>query len=294
MAQKSKSRLPEGSVGLGLRWDFVDALMTELPALDFLEIAPENYVGRGGYVAACLAYLRDRYPIVTHGLSLSLGGHDPFAPEPMRAWRTFLRDVEAPWHSDHLCFSSVDGKMLHDLLPLTFTEKTVLHVADRIRRAQDALSVPLAVENISFYVHPGKRSMTEGEFIAAVCEKADCPWLLDVNNAFVNAHNFGWDLDEWFRTVPFERVVQVHIAGHEWFEDPGLLVDTHGAPVKSQVFELLERVLVQTGPVPVLLERDNAVPALSELMGEIEVLRGVQDRAAQERARHRGVESRAC
>ena len=154
--------------------------------------------------------------------------------------------MKSPWHSDHLCFGSARGVVLHDLLPIAFTEKAVARVSDRIARARDALGVPIAVENISFYLHPGKKEMGEAEFIARVCERADCGLMLDVNNAYVNATNFGFDVDEWMRTVPLERVVQIHVAGHEWFDEGAggtLIVDTHGADVCDPVLALLGRVL---------------------------------------------------
>jgi uncharacterized protein (UPF0276 family) len=164
--------------------------------------------------------------------------------------------------------------VLHDLLPIAFTEAGVTRVAERVARARDALGVPMAIENISFYLHPGARQMGEAEFIARVCERADCGLMLDVNNAYVNATNFGFDVDEWMRTVPLERVVQMHVAGHEWFDEGpeaggALIVDTHGADVSDPVLALLERVVARTGAVPVLLERDQAIPSLDGLLAEL-------------------------
>jgi uncharacterized protein (UPF0276 family) len=151
-----------------------------------------------------------------------------------------------------------------------------------VARAQDAIGVPMAVENISFYLHPGKSQMSEAEFIARVCDRAGCGLMLDVNNAYVNATNFGFDVDEWMRTVPLGRVVQIHVAGHEWFDEgPGgtLIVDTHGADVCDPVLALLERVLPRTGRVPVVLERDQAIPKLEDLLVEVRKIRGVYERA---------------
>jgi uncharacterized protein (UPF0276 family) len=268
-------------VGLGLRWEFIDELLERAPALDFLEVSPENYMGRGGYYRSALARALDRYPIVTHGLTMSLGGFDPLGDEYLAGLAAFVRDVRSPWHSDHLCFGSVDARILHDLLPLGFSASTVERVADRVRRAQDAIGVPMAVENISFYMHPGKAEMTEAEFVARVCERAQCGLMLDVNNAYVNAQNFGYDLDEWMRTVPLARVVQMHVAGHELLEqgDERVVVDTHGTDVCDPVLLLLERVLEKTGPVPVLLERDENVPALDDLLVELAKLKTIWTRA---------------
>lgn len=276
-------------VGLGLRWEFIDALCAELPALPFLEISPENYMGRGGYYRAALELLAEKYPLVTHGLTMSLGGTDPLDEKYLAELRDFIAQVRSPWHSDHLCFGSARGVRLHDLLPIRFSEDAVVRVADRVRRAQDVLGVPMAVENISFYVHPGKKEMSEAEFVARVCDRADCGLMLDVNNAWVNSQNFGFDVDAWMNTVPLSRVVEIHVAGPDRFAekdyvpsappDATVLLDTHGSDVPDPVVALLERVLPRTGPVPVLLERDRAIPPLPELLAEVARLQAAYDRA---------------
>ncbi len=270
-------------VGLGLRWEFQEELLARLPAsIDFIEIAPENYIGRGGHHRGALHELVARYPVLTHGLTLSLGGSDPLDDGFLGELRAFLADTGAPWHSDHLCLGAVGGRVLHDLLPIAFSSAAVTRVADRVRRARDAIGVPLAIENISYYLHPGKHQMGEAEFIARVCEAADCDLMLDVNNAYVNATNFGFDVGEWLRTVPLERVVQMHVAGGEWMEDAAfgrILVDTHGADVPDPVLALFERAVERTGPVPVVLERDQAIPDLDGLLAEVKKVRAVYDRA---------------
>jgi uncharacterized protein (UPF0276 family) len=203
--------------------------------------------------------------------------------------------VKSPWHSDHLCFSTYGGVVLHDLLPIPFKNEEVARIADRIKRAQDAIGRPLAVENVSFYLHPGKREMSEAEFLARVCEAADCGLMLDVNNAYVNATNFGFDVDEWMRIAPLERVVQMHVAGHDWFSEGDwtlrkpprdaseregrLIVDTHGSTCCDDVLALLERTLETTGQVPVLLERDQAIPPLDELLAEVSHIKAIWTRA---------------
>jgi uncharacterized protein (UPF0276 family) len=267
--------VPITGVGLGLRWEFLEELLERRQAeIDFLEVSPENYMRRGGYFPGALEEAASAYPLVTHGLTMSLGGLDPLDDGYLRDLRAFVARVRSPWHSDHLCFGSADGVVLHDLLPIAFTEAGVTRVAERVARARDALGVPMAIENISFYLHPGARQMGEAEFIARVCERADCGLMLDVNNAYVNATNFGFDVDEWMRTVPLERVVQMHVAGHEWFDEGpeaggALIVDTHGADVSDPVLALLERVVAKTGAVPVLLERDQAIPSLDGLLAEL-------------------------
>jgi uncharacterized protein (UPF0276 family) len=293
-------------VGLGLRWDFIDEILDEKPSLAFVEVSPENYMGRGGYYDESLDRAKDIWPIVTHGLTMSLGGTDPLRPEYLADLRAFLERTGSPWHSDHLCFSTFGGVVLHDLLPLAFKRSEVARVADRIKRAQDAIGRPMAVENVSFYLHPGKAEMSEAEFVANVCDAADCGLMLDVNNAWVNATNFGYDVDAYMRTIPLDRVVQMHVAGHDWYREPApgetgefvlapappnrsaregmLIVDTHGSDVDAEVLALLERTLEQTGPVPVLLERDQSIPPLDELLAEVRRLERIWERATAKHA----------
>lgn len=284
-------------VGLGLRWEFLDELVTREASgiraeVDFLEIAPENYLKRGGKYREGLHALAARHPILTHGLTLSLGGPDPLDAEYLRDLKGFLDAIESPWHSDHLCVGAVDGRAVHDLLPVSHKASAIRRIADRIRDAQDRLGLPLAVENISYYWHPGRAEMGEAEFLARVCEAADCGLLLDVNNAYVNAVNFGADVDAWMRAAPLDRVVQIHVAGHEWFHAseaglgepcaPGttgaIIVDTHGAEAPDPVLALLERVLPRTGPVPVVLERDQNIPPLDDLLVEVARVRALWTR----------------
>jgi uncharacterized protein (UPF0276 family) len=289
-------------VGLGLRWEFIDEALEQRPAIDFVELSPENYMGRGGHYDEALDRATELWPIVTHGLTMSLGGVDPLRPDYLVGLRSFLERVKSPWHSDHLCFSTYGGVVLHDLLPIPFKKEEVARVADRIKRAQDAVGRPMAVENVSFYLHPGKRDMPEAEFIARVCDAADCGLMLDVNNAWVNATNFGFDIDEWMRTVPLERVVQMHVAGHDWFEEGAwelrdrprdfvedkegrLIVDTHGSDCCDEVLLLLERTLERTGPVPVLLERDQSIPPLPLLLAEVAKIKAIWERATPKKAR---------
>jgi uncharacterized protein (UPF0276 family) len=272
-------------VGLGLRWELDEGLIETLPELDFLEVAPENYVERGGYHSDALAYLATHYPIVTHGLSMSLGGTDPLDTRYLDALRPFIASLGSPWHSDHLSFGTSRGRVLHDLLPVAFTTAGVRRIVGRIKRAQDALGVPLAVENISFYLPPAPEEMGEAEFIARVCEGAECGLLLDVNNLYVNATNFGFDAMAWLKTVPLERVTQLHVAGHEWFDaslypkaagsEGALIVDTHGADVPDPVLSLFAEVIARTGPRPVVLERDHQMPPLVDLLAEIARLKAI-------------------
>jgi uncharacterized protein (UPF0276 family) len=268
-----------GGVGLGLRWDFLEEVL-DAPVLDvaFFEVSPENYLGRGGYYPAALERIAQRYPIVTHGLTLSIGAVD----EPDRRYLGELKQevtrLKSPWHSDHLCFSTAGERVLHELLPLKFCDENVRRVAQRARRMEGVLERPFALENITYYVHPGQPEMSELEFLNRVLDACNAGLLLDVNNVYVNAQNHGFDPYAFIAGLPLERVLEIHVAGHQALDD-GMLLDTHGQAVADPVLELLEWTIERVGNVPVLLERDNHVPALSELLAEVKGLAKLQARA---------------
>lgn len=271
-------------VGLGLRWEFADEFDAELPrpALPFLEIAPENYIGRGGRFGALLERIGAHYPILSHGLSLSVGGHEPFDPVFLRSLRTFLDRIGADHHSDHLCFGWTHGVNLHDLLPVVRSAAEVERIADRIRYVQDALARPFAVENVSAYLEPEGTTMPEPEFLSELCASAECRLLLDVNNLEVNAQNFRFDPFDWLARAPLERTVHMHVAGPDWFtldDGSGLWVDTHGSAPQERTLKLLDAALRRTGPVPVVLEWDTAIPPFAELMTQVQRVRAVYDGA---------------
>jgi uncharacterized protein (UPF0276 family) len=276
------TRAPRGrnGVGLGLRWEFLEEVV-EGPLLDvaFFEVSPENYMRRGGYFPAQLERVRERYPLLTHGLTLSIGALDPPSEAYLSELEREITRLGSPFHSDHLCFSSAGSRFLHDLLPLKFAEENVARVAERARAVQDRLGVPLALENISYYGHLGRREMPESEFVARVIDRSGAGLLLDVNNVYVNALNHGDDALDFLRQMPLERVVEIHVAGHE--RQGELVIDTHGTPVPDPVYALLEWTLERTGPVPVLLERDNDVPPLAELLAEVKRLQAVYARATE-------------
>ena len=270
--------VPTG-IGLGLRAAFLERVARgeASGAVAFLEISPENYMHRGGAVPRFLDEAAAHHPVITHGLMMSLGGTDAFDPEYFATLKAFLDRHDPPWHSDHLCWSGVDGVLLHDLLPIPFTSRVAKRVAARVREARDRLERPMAIENISWYLRLGASSMDETEFLCEVLEEADCGLLLDVNNVFVNASNHGFDARAWLERIPLERVWQLHIAGHEQWSDlqgpdaaaDPLIIDTHGADVRSEVYALLRWVIERTGPKPVLLERDSNIPPLPELLEEV-------------------------
>ena len=278
-------------VGLGLRGSFaaeIDAGAAD-GRVPFFEISPENHMRRGGSGPARLARIRDRFPVLTHGLSMSLGGLEPLDPDYFAELRPFLADFDPPgarrWHSDHLCFCGVDGKNLHDLLPVPFTGASARRLAARVREAADRLERPMAVENISYYLPLGAPDRDEPAFITELLERADCGLLLDVNNVFVNSRNHGFDPLDWLRKVPMSRVVQMHVAGHEFWDDSEtLIIDTHGAAVRSEVDELLAWVIERTGPLPVLFEWDNNIPELPALLAERDRLQAVYDGALARRS----------
>jgi uncharacterized protein len=271
-------RMPSG-VGLGLRWEFLEEVL-EGPALDvdFFEVSPENYMRRGGYFPAALERIRARYPLVTHGLTLSLGASGPLDLDFVAALRTELDRLETPWHSDHLAFTSAGPLALHELLPLRFSHDAVARLADRLETLHETLGRPVAVENVTYYAPLGRPELSEADFLNALFERTRAPLLLDVNNVYVNAQNHGFDPWAMLAELPLERVIEIHVAGHSKKGD--LVLDTHGATVPAAVLELLERTLERTGPVPVLLERDKNVPPLAELLAEVAALRNIWDRAA--------------
>ncbi|HEX2880273.1 MAG TPA: DUF692 domain-containing protein [Polyangiaceae bacterium] len=268
-----------GGVGLGLRWEFLDEIV-EGPQLNlgFLEVSPENYMRRGGYYPAALERLADRYAFVTHGLTMSLGAVDDPPAQYLRELKGEIQRLNSPWHSDHLCFSTSGAQVLHELLPLKLCEENVVRVADRLQRVQDAVGVPMAMENVTWYVHPGQVELPEAEFIQRIVQQSGAGLLLDVNNVYVNAQNHGFDPYAFMVELPLDRVVEIHVAGHTR-TDSGLILDTHGTPVCDPVYELLRFTLERTGPVPVLLERDNDVPALVDLLSEVAQVQTVFDEA---------------
>ncbi len=259
-------------VGIGLRNPHVDALLAGSRPLDFVEIIPENYVGRGGRDRATLRAARERWPVLVHGVSTSIGGPDPFDADYLAGLKVLLRELEAPFYTDHLCFTTFGGRQSHQLLPLPTSDEAVAHAAARIRELRDRLDIPVAVENISQYASMPGSTMGLSAFVAAVCEEADCGLLLDVNNLFVNAANFHTDPAADLAALPLSRVVQIHVAGHERRGDR--LIDNHGAPVTDAVRVLLRDAVAAAGrEVPVLLERDLNLPPLDEVLDEADSLR---------------------
>ncbi|WLH03634.1 DUF692 domain-containing protein [Pseudomonas beijingensis] len=274
--------LPQPSAGLGLRRALLDELR-QAPAgdFDFLEVAPENWIGIGGPHGAALHSLAERYPLTCHGLSLSLGGPAPLDLAFLGQVRAFLERFNVPLYSEHLSYCGDDGH-LYDLLPLPFTEEAVHHVAARIRQAQDVLGRRLAVENVSYYAAP-QHDMSELEFTRAVLREADCDLLLDVNNVYVNSVNHGFDPQAFLAGLEPGRVVAMHVAGH-YDESDTLKIDSHGAPVKPVVWALLAQAYARFGVQPTLLERDFNFPPYAALVAELQTIRQLQHPAVTRQA----------
>ena len=239
----------------------------------FFEVAPENWIGIGGRLGRQFREFTERYPFVTHGLSLSIGSPSPLDETFLYRLKRFLDSHGIRSYTEHLSYCSDDGH-LYDLMPIPFTEEAVRYVAGRIRRVQDILERRIAMENISYYAAPGQE-IAEIDFISAVLEEADCDLLLDVNNIYVNSINHGYDAGDFLRALPAERVLYFHIAGH-YDEADDLKVDTHGAAVIDPVWLLLDHAYDHCGVVPTLLERDFNIPPLPELLTEIDTIRHLQ------------------
>lgn len=264
--------------GLGLRRELFEPLAeARAGEIGFLEIAPENWMGRGGKSARTLRSFTERFPFVTHGLSLSIGSPAPLDEDFVRRLKIFLDQHQIADYTEHLTYCSDDGH-LYDLMPIPFTEEAVEYVAARVRRVQDILERRIALENASYYAAPTQQ-MTEIEFIRAVIERADCDLLLDVNNIWVNSINHRYDPIAFLNGLPGERVRYIHIAGH-YVEAEDLRVDTHAANVIDPVWTLLDRAYARFGVQPTLLERDFNIPPLAELMHEVEHIRSIQARHA--------------
>lgn len=266
--------LPFGQVGLGFRRDMLDELSEQVPEqIEFFEIAPENWMTLGGKFAKQLAYHAERTPFICHGLSLSIGSYDPLDVTFLKQLKTFIKQYNIRLYSEHLSYCSADGHM-YDLMPIPFTCEAVKHTAARIRQVQDILEQPLVIENVSYYCAPGQE-LSELEFTTAVLNEADCKLLLDVNNIYVNSINHGYDANHFLKSLPTHRIVYGHIAGH-YKEAEDLIVDTHGSDVAGPVWQLLEKAYEYHGVFPTLLERDFNIPALCELVTELDDIKAVQ------------------
>ena len=262
--------------GLGLRTTHYEAILETKPSLDWFEIISENYMVPGGRPLANLTRIRNDYPMAMHGVSLSIGSSDPLNADYLRDLKRLADRIEPEIISDHLCWTGIAGKNLHDLMPLPYTEDTVAHVASRVRQVQDFLGRQILLENVSSYITFVQSEMTEWAFLRAIAEQADCHILLDINNIFVSAFNHGFEPIEYIEGIPIGRVKQFHLAGHENRGD--IIIDTHDAPVIDRVWDLYASACRRFGPVSTMIERDDHIPPLEELLVELNHARAISNK----------------
>ena len=275
---RSHSQYPVSGAGLGLRRPIADKLMADPPSdVDFMEVAPENWIGVGGRFGRRFRSATERFPLVCHGLSLSLGSPAPLDVGFLKDVKAFLDSHEVACYTEHLSYCSDDKGHLYDLMPIPFTEEAVHYVAGRIRQTQEILERRMGIEHVSYYAAPGQQ-MSEVEFINGVLAEADCDLLLDVNNIYVNSINFGYDPLAFLNNIDGERAIYVHVAGH-YLEAPDLRIDTHGTDVIDPVWELLQQAYQRWGVLPTVLERDFNYPPLDTLLLEVQKIRDFQSAA---------------
>lgn len=274
------------NVGLGFRRDISDEILN-LNAIDspsFVEIAPENWIDLGGYWGKILKSISERFPITSHGLSLSIGSPDPLDWEYIKKIKAFLKENNISIYSEHLSYSQSNNAHLYDLLPIPFRQDAVKHIVQRIKEVQDFLEMPIALENVSYYT-PVAAEMDEATFISSIVHESGCKLLLDVNNVYVNSFNHNYDAKEFISNLPLSEVQYIHMAGHEKVEED-LIIDTHGQPIISEVFELFEWTLPQINKVPVLLERDFNFPEMNEIVAELNMLEAITQKCWTKNLRH--------
>jgi len=263
--------------GLGLRTTHYEAILDEAPPVDWFEILSENYMVEGGKALHFLDRIRADYPMVMHGVSLSIGSTAPLDFDYLGKLKQLAHRVEPAWVSDHLCWTGVAGQNMHDLLPVPYTQEAISHIADRVQQVQDYLGRQILLENVSSYVTWRDSQVQEWEFLSAIAEQADCLLLLDVNNVYVSSQNHGFDPLAYFAGVPAERVRQFHLAGHSYNGE--LIIDTHDHPVPDPVWSLYAEALGMFGEVSTMIERDADIPPLPTLVAELQQARQVARRA---------------
>jgi uncharacterized protein len=261
--------------GLGLRAQHYRDILDGSPAVEWFEVISENYMVPGGQPLRMLDAVAERYPVVMHGVSLSIASTSPFDQDYLNSLKALARRVKPRWVSDHLCWTGVHGTNLHDLLPVPYTEEALAHVVSRISQVQDFLGRRLVIENVSSYVEYECSEMSEWEFVAEVARRSDCWLLLDVNNVFVSGVNHDFSTEQFLDAIPADRVVQFHLAGHS--EGETCLIDTHDQPVSEDVWGLYAKAIERFGPVSTMIERDDNIPPLADLVAELDRARSVSD-----------------
>ena len=272
-ADKPANRHPCLGYGLGLRKEHYETVLAERPGVDWFEIISENYMVEGGKPLDYLTRIREHYPMVMHGVSMSIGSTAPLNLDYLKQLKALIKRVQPAWFSDHLCWTGVNGVNLHDLMPLPYTEEAVLHVADRVSQVQDFMGRQMLLENVSSYISYGDSQMSEWEFLREVAERADCLILLDINNIYVSAFNHNFDPLAYLQGIPAGRVCQFHLAGHS--HEGNLIIDTHDQPIADPVYELYAAAVQYFGQVSTMIERDDHIPPLSVLIDELEQVRRI-------------------
>jgi uncharacterized protein (UPF0276 family) len=269
-----KKALPKLGVGLGYREPLEAATLANEDSIDFLELMSEHYISDGPTENETLERI-NHFRLIPHGLELSIGNCAELDYEYLGKLKTFLKKIDAPWWSDHLCFTGTERRRLHDLLPLPFSMEAVKHVAERVQKVQEFIGIPLLLENISSYIRTPGSELNEAQFIGEIAERANCGLLLDVNNVYVNSFNHQFDAKQFINDLPLDRVVQIHIAGHKKLES--VIIDTHGAKIADPVYELLELTLRKTEVNAILLERDQYFPRFASILTELQKIRNISD-----------------
>jgi uncharacterized protein len=262
-------------VGVGLRVPHYAAILAQRPQVDFFEIISENFMVGGGKPLFHLEHVLEHYRVVQHGVSLGIAGPEEPDREYLKRLKQLVRRTKTPWVSDHFCWSGAGGAHLHDLLPIPYTPEAVARTVERARMIQDFLEVPFALENTSSYLTYRSSTLTEWEFISEIAERADIGLLFDVNNVYVSAYNHGFDAQEFVRSVPHQRILQIHLAGHTNLGK--YIIDTHRGSVTAAVLDLYRQTIALAGPVSTLIEWDDEIPALEVLLAEAERARQVRD-----------------
>jgi uncharacterized protein (UPF0276 family) len=259
--------------GLGLRRQHYDDVLDSKPDVDWFEIISENYMVQGGKPLHYLNKIRELYPIVMHGVSLSIGSTEPLDFGYLKQLKKLTEQVEPVWLSDHLCWTGVDKLNMHDLLPLPYTEEAIDHVVERVARVQDYLGRQMLLENVSSYISYSESQLSEWDFLREVAQRADCLILLDINNIYVSAFNHGFDPSIYLQAMPAERIYQIHLAGHT--QENNLIIDTHDHPIADPVYDLYAEAVERFGRVSTMIERDDHIPPLTDLLQELEQVRRI-------------------
>ena len=264
------------SFGLGLRTEHYNDFLEKPQPVEWLEVISENFMVDGGKPLAILDRIRANYPMTMHGVSMSIGSINGLDKNYLNKLKALEQSIEPMWISDHLCWTGVHGRNIHDLLPLPYTEEALQVIARNVTQAQDVLQRPLVLENVSSYVEFDTSEMTEWEFLSEVCQATGCYLLLDINNIYVSAFNHGFSATAFIQGVPADRIMQFHLAGHQ--DNGDCLIDTHDHPVCDGVWDLYEQALMQFGPVPTMVEWDDKIPPLKELLSELDKARAIATR----------------